>query len=414
MTGVATRIAYVVEPVLGEMPVHLRAWDGSEAGPDVTATVALNSPRALRRLLWHPGELGAAQAFVTGEADIEGDLDATLQVILDRARVRSITKAEGARVLIRLLAAARELGLVGALPRAPSSQARMGGRLHSRARDRRAIHHHYDLSNAFYELILDPSMAYSCAYFSEPGMTVAQAQQAKLDLICTKLGLRNGSTLLDVGCGWGSLSIHAAKNFGARVTAITLAEEQRRFVATHVEGLGLGDVVDVRICDYRDTTGTFDAVASIEMGEHVGKDNYPSFASTLVARTRPGGRTLVQQMSRSGKHPGGGPFIESFIAPDMHMRPVGETVDLLETAGFEVRDVQAMREHYVATVEGWLERFEANRKALTDLVGPEVMRVWHLYLVGGAAAFREGRMGVDQILAVRPGGPHEVDLRRSW
>ena len=155
-------------------------------------------------------------------------------------------------------------------------------------------------------------------------------------------------------------------------------------------------------------------MASVEMGEHVGEGNYPTYARVLRDRVRPGGHVLIQQMSRTGRHPGGGPFIESFIAPDMHMRPVGETVGFLEQAGLEVRDVHALREHYVLTVAGWLERFEANLERLTELVGEEAIRVWRLYLVGGAAAFREGRMGVDQILAVRPGGDHRLPLERSW
>jgi cyclopropane-fatty-acyl-phospholipid synthase len=158
----------------------------------------------------------------------------------------------------------------------------------------------------------------------------------------------------------------------------------------------------------------FDAVGSIEMGEHVGEGNYPAYVEVLRRSVRPGGRVLVQQMSRRGRWPGGGPFIESFIAPDMHMRPVGETVGHLERGGLEVRDVHGLREHYVLTVGGWLERFDANVERLTELVGEEVVRVWRLYLVGGALAFRDGRMGVDQILAVRPGGPHGLPWERQW
>ena len=170
----------------------------------------------------------------------------------------------------------------------------------------------------------------------------------------------------------------------------------------------------MRLCDYRDVSGSYDAVASIEMGEHVGERTYPTYAAVLARSVRPGGRVLVQQMSRRGRHPGGGPFIESFIAPDMRMRPVGQTVAHLEGVGLEVRDVHALREHYVRTVAGWQQRFEANVEAITALVGPELVRVWRLYLAGGAAAFREGRMGVDQILAVRPGEAHTLPWRREW
>lgn len=401
METIAERIAAVVSPIVPELPVGIRAWDGSQVGPTDAPVIDVRSPHALRRLLWNPGELGAAQAYVTGDADIVGDLDETL-VRIKAAPTVSPSWGARATALIRAARLAAELKVLGPRPAAPASQASIRGRLHSRVRDWQAIHHHYDLSNEFYERILDESMAYSCAYYAESTMTLEEAQRAKLDLICTKLELSPGSTLLDIGCGWGALARHAAQTFGARVTAVTIAEEQHRFVTQRIADAGLQHLVDVRLCDYRDVPGTFDAVSSIEMGEHVGKENYPTFAGVLHDRARRGGRVLIQQMSRTGRYPGGGPFIESFIAPDMHMRPLGETVGLLEAAGLEVRGVQAMREHYVTTVAGWLERFEANVDELTDLVGEEVVRVWRLYLVGGAAAFRDGRMGVDQILSVRP------------
>ena len=299
---------------------------------------------------------------------------------------------------------AARLGALGRPPSAPATQARVTGRLHSRARDRRAISHHYDLSNEFYSLILDDSMAYSCGYHQTPETPLAEAQHAKLALICDKLGLRDGSTLLDVGCGWGSLSLYAAEHVGAQVVGVTIAAEQKRFIDARIAERGLAERVQIRVQDYREVPERdhFDAVSSIEMGEHVGRRNYPVYAAALRAAVRPGGRVLVQQMSRDGRHRGGGPFIESFIAPDMHMRPVGETIGLLAQAGLELRGVQALREHYVWTVAGWLERFEANAERLTELVGPEAMRVWRLYLVGGSLAFRDGRMGVDQIVLERP------------
>ena len=225
--------------------------------------------------------------------------------------------------------------------------------------------------------------------------------------------------MLDVGCGWGSLSLHAAEHFGAQVTGVTIAAEQKKFIDARIAERGLEDRVEIRLQDYREVPERdhFDAVGSLEMGEHVGAANYPTYVEVLRRAVRPGGRVLVQQMSRQGagggKHPGGGPFIESFIAPDMTMRPVGETVDLIESGGLEVRDVHAMREHYVLTVAGWMERFEANLPRLRELVGEEVVRVWRLYLVGGALAFRDGRMGVDQILAVRPGAAHTLPARSA-
>jgi len=415
---VAPRLEQVLKHfVSGDLPVHLIAWDGSSAGPIDAPEVELRSPDALRRLLWHPGELGAAQAYVTGELEVHGDLADALDhaFAIARERGRKVSAAG-------LVTAARQafgLGVMGRPPTPPATQARIRGRLHGRSRDRASISHHYDTTADFYALILDPeTMAYSCGYHASPDVPLHEAQRAKLDLICRKLGLEPGMRLLDVGSGWGSLGLHAAEHFGVQVTGITLSAEQQRFAQAAARARALDDRVEFVVRDYRDAVPPagqeYDAVASIEMGEHVGKRNYPTYAAVLRDAVRPGGRVLVQQMSRSGNHPGGGPFIESFIAPDMHMRPVGATVDLLEGAGLEVRDVHALREHYVLTVAGWIERFEKNIDRITALVGEELVRVWRLYLIGGSMAFRDGRMGVDQILMVRPGSPHSVPAVRAW
>lgn len=420
-TGVAHRLAEALRPFVGgDLPVRLRAWDGSEAGPSDAPLVELRSRDAVRRLLWAPGELGAAQAYVTGELEVHHDLDAALthvwQVVADRglSGVRPTPQA-----FVRALRTAVDVGALGTRPAPPASQARLRGRLHSKLRDRSAISHHYDLSNEFYSLILEPQMAYSCGYHADPDVSVEEAQRAKLDLVCTKLGLEPGMRFLDVGCGWGSLSLHAAEHFGAQVTGVTIAAEQKRFIDARIAERGLADRVEIRLQDYREVPEKdhYDAVGSLEMGEHVGERNYATYARVLHDAVRPGGRVLVQQMSRAGGrkgHPGGGPFIESFIAPDMHMRPVGETVGFLERSGLEVRDVHAMREHYVLTVAGWIENFERNADRLRELVGEEVLRVWRLYLVGGSMAFRDGRMGVDQILMVRPGAPHTLPAVRGY
>jgi cyclopropane-fatty-acyl-phospholipid synthase len=411
----AGRLEEALRPFVGgDLPVRLVAWDGTAAGPADAPVVTLRSPDALRRLLWQPGELGAAQAYVTGELDVPGDLDAALTHAFAVASQRGLG---GRRPPVRALAGAVRtalgLGVVGRPPAPPSTQARVRGRLHSKERDRRAISHHYDTTADFYALILDErNLAYSCGYHSSPEQPLADAQDAKLDLVCRKLGLEPGMRLLDVGCGWGSLSLYAAEHYGARVVGVTISEEQQRFATAAAERRGLADRVEIRLSDYRNAVpaagAEYDAVASLEMGEHVGERNYPTYARVLHDAVRPGGRVLVQQMSRGSSHPGGGPFIESFIAPDMHMRPVGETVALLERAGLEARDVHALREHYVLTVAGWLRRFEENVDAITALVGPELVRVWRLYLVGGSMAFRDGRMGVDQLLLVRRGGPHTL------
>lgn len=406
MTGVATRIEQVVAPMLGgTLPVRLRAWDGSSAGPDDAPTAVLRSPAALAHLLRAPGELGLARAYVSGELTVEGDLETAFREAWSRIRAGG-ARRPGVVTAASALRAALDLGILTRSPEPPRSEARMRGALHSRLRDRRAISHHYDLSNDFYALLLDPSMAYSCGYWTsdDPGYTVADAQRDKADLVCRKLGLEPGARLLDVGCGWGSLTLHAAEHVGAQVTAVTISREQQRFVSERARERGLADRVEVRLQDYRDVDDPpFDAVASIEMGEHVGNSRYPAFAAMLYRLVRPQGRVLVQQMSRRS-NPGGGPFIEAYIAPDMSMRPVGQTVDLLERAGLEVRDVHALREHYGRTIRAWYARFEDQQQEVLELVGEEVARVWRLYLVAGALTFEEGRMGVDQILAVRRDG----------
>ena len=415
--SVALKLSELISPLTGgELPVHLVAWDGSTAGPDDAPTVRLTSPKALRRLLWHPGELGAAQAYVTGEADIDGDLGLALKQIRQRLAERGVRSlSPSPTVLAHGFRVARELGVLGRRLPPPKSQARLGGRLHSLRRDSSAISFHYDLSNAFYEAILDAHMTYSCAYVTEPTVTLSagreseaysleDAQWDKLDLICRKVGLneRTGLRVVDIGCGWGSFTLHAAREYGAHVLAVTISAEQQQYVEARAAEQGVGDLVEVRLQDYREIRdGPFDAVVSIEMGEHVGDVNYPTYAKTLHRLAAPGARVLIQAMSRPGSNPGGGPFIENFIAPDMSMRPVGQTVSLLERAGLEVRDVHALREHYVWTVRAWEKRFHARRAELVDLVGEEVCRVWQLYLAGGALTFEQGRMGVDQILMVR-------------
>jgi cyclopropane-fatty-acyl-phospholipid synthase len=440
----AAVIAELVRTRTGlDLPVRLRAWDGSEAGPADAPVLVVRSPRALRRILWRPGELGLARAYISGDLDVDGDLTDGLRRAWGAIRgtapggggtapghapspgrkaaqapSRKAAQAPGrkaaqvpggkaAQAAVSAVAAVRAVSRlklpVWPPPPPPRSELRVRGRRHSRARDQAVIAGHYDLPASFYQLILDPAMAYSCAVYAGADTSLAQAQRDKLELICSKLELNPGQRLLDVGCGWGSLTVHAAAEHRARVIAVTLSAGQGGYVRQRVRGLGLGDRADVRIQDYRDPLdGPYDAIASVEMGEHVGAAQYPRFCAALHGLLRPGGRLLIQQMSRSGRAPGGGSFIESYITPDMHMRPVGETVRLIEDAGFEVVGVQALREHYVRTIRDWLANLEANLAAVEQILTCEQVRVWRLYLAGGALAFEEGRMGVDQILAVRP------------
>jgi cyclopropane-fatty-acyl-phospholipid synthase len=410
---VADRLVDLVRSTIGvDPPLRIRAWDGSETGPADGPVLVVRSRRALRRLLWRPGELGLARAYVTGDIDVEGDLAEGLRRAWRLARKHPGAARSSRGNLLSALRAAR-LGAIGPPPKAPASEARLSGRLHTRRRDRAVaalVAHHYDLSNDFYEMLLDAHMAYSSAYFARPGQSLYDAQSAKLDMICRKLDLKPGMHLLDVGCGWGSLTLHAARRYGVRATGITLSAQQRDFALARAADRGLTDSVEVLLLDYRDfgdlptSRAAFDAVASVEMGEHVGERLYPTYIGILHRALRPGGRLLLQQMSRrADAAPGGGAFIEAYIAPDMHMRPLWQTLRYVQDAGFEIRSVAAMREHYARTAAHWIDRLENRYDEFVALLGEEVARVWRLYLAGGMLAFEEGRMGVDQVLAVRPG-----------
>ncbi|WP_344865857.1 cyclopropane-fatty-acyl-phospholipid synthase family protein [Amycolatopsis ultiminotia] len=417
-TTTATRLAAFVERLLGTpLPVAVRTWDGDRAGPAGPAVV-LKNRRALRWLLYSPGELGLARAYVSGDLDVEGDLTEGFRRIwaltrsgeLRGVRLSARDRAEAAGLAVRM-------GVLGPPPKPPVEEARLGGALHSLRRDKSAISHHYDLSNSFYQLLLDETMAYSSGYWTADSAGLPQAQHDKLEMICTKLGLRPGMRLLDVGCGWGSLLVHAAKHHGVQAVGVTISAEQVQHIRTRLAQHDLGDRVTVRRQDYRELTGErFDAVASIEMGEHVGEENYPTYAGTLFGMLKPTGRLLLQQMSRGAVAPGGGAFIERYIAPDMTMRPLSRTLAHVETAGFEIRDVHALREHYVPTVRAWADTLERHWDEAVALIGETGARVWRLYLVGGALAFEENRMGVDQILAVRPSvdGGSGMPATREW
>jgi len=406
--GAAATIAWAAGQAGVALPVRVRAWDGSEAGPAAAPTVVLRSPLALRRILWRPGELGLARAYVSGDLDVEGDLTEGLRrawAAIQPARwplsPGRWADAAGAAAL-----AAIRLRVLGRPPTPPACELRQWGRPHSRARDRAVVAGHYDLPVSFFRLILDESMAYSCGYWAsgEPAYGLADAQRDKLDLVCRKLGLGPDNRLLDMGCGWGSLTVHAAQRYRARVTGVTLSAAQGGYTAERLRALGLGGRARVLVQDYRDAADdSYDAIASLEMGEHVGAAGYPAFCAALRGRLRPGGRLLIQQMSRGKTAPGGGAFIESYVAADMHMRPVGETVGLLEQAGLEVLGVESLRPHYVRTIRAWLDNLERNFAAVEAIIGAERARLWRLYLAGGALAFEEARMGVDQILAARRG-----------
>ncbi|WP_114257438.1 cyclopropane-fatty-acyl-phospholipid synthase family protein [Streptomyces sp. Go-475] len=429
MADAAPRLQGLFTQLLGApLPVRIRAWDGSQAGPPGAPTLVVRNRRALRRLLWKPGELGLARAWVAGDLDIEGDLYTTLDVLAGLIWERG----EDARTLAQALrdpevrAAVRGLVKLAGPPLPPApprEEARSPRRhLHTKRTDRRAISHHYDVGNDFYEIVLGPSMVYSCAYWPAPDSTLEQAQRDKLELVCRKLGLKPGQRLLDVGCGWGSMAIHAAREHGVSVVGVTLSQEQAAYARKRVADEGLTDKVEIRVQDYRDVRdGPYDAVSSIGMAEHVGADRYLGYAADLYDLLKPGGRLLNHQIARRPQRDEStysvDAFIDSYVFPDGELQPVGSTVTLLERAGFEVRDVESIREHYALTLRQWVARLEADWQRAVRLTSPGRARVWRLYMAASALAFEHNRIGVNQVLAVRTpeSGESGMPLRaRTW
>ncbi|MFF5984610.1 class I SAM-dependent methyltransferase [Streptomyces olindensis] len=429
MADAAQRLQGLFAQVLdAPLPVRIRAWDGSQAGPPGAPTLVVRNRRALRRLLWKPGELGLARAWVAGDLEIEGDLYTTLDLLAGLIWERG----EDARTLAQALrdpevrAAVRGLVKLAGLPLPPApprEEARSPRRhLHTKRTDRRAISHHYDVGNDFYEIVLGPSMVYSCAYWPAPDSTLEQAQRDKLELVCRKLGLKPGQRLLDVGCGWGSLAIHAARDHGVSVVGVTLSQEQAAYARKRVADEGLTDKVEIRVQDYRDVRdGPYDAVSSIGMAEHVGADRYLEYAADLYDLLKPGGRLLNHQIARRPQRDETtyhvDSFIDSYVFPDGELQPIGMTVTQLERAGFEVRDVESIREHYALTLRRWVARLEADWQRAVRLTSPGRARVWRLYMAASALAFEHNRIGVNQVLAVRTpeSGASGMPLRaRTW
>ncbi|WP_344261641.1 cyclopropane-fatty-acyl-phospholipid synthase family protein [Streptomyces sodiiphilus] len=422
MGSAAERIANLLGRLLGEeLPFRLRAWDGSETGPPGPGVLVVRNRDALRRMLFRPGELGLARAWVAGDLDAEGDLYELLHRLSGLLWEREAQPSKRAA----LQAVPGLLALAGPQlppPPPPEEIRRRTGRRHTLRRDREAISHHYDVGNRFYELVLGPSMVYSCAYWGGEARTLEQAQAAKLDLICRKLDLREGQRLLDVGCGWGSMVLHAAREYGVRAVGITLSQEQAACARKRVAEAGLADRIEIRVQDYRRTSdGPFDAISSIGMAEHVGDDRYREYAARLLALLRPGGRLLNHQIARR-PDPDDEPyelnaFIDAYVFPDGELAPVGRTVALLEQAGFEVRDLESLREHYALTLREWVRNLEENWPQAVSLTTEGRARVWRLYMAASAVAFERAQIGINQVLAVRATGDGGSGLplrTRAW
>ncbi|MFC4608882.1 class I SAM-dependent methyltransferase [Streptomyces maoxianensis] len=428
MGDAALRLTTLAEELLGTpLPVRIRAWDGSESGPPGAPVLVIRHRRALRRLLWRPGELGLARAWVAGEIDVDGDLYHALDLLAGLLWQRDAPDEDSGNKLLdpRLRAAARGLLKIGGAlpppPPPPEEVRRRAGPLHTRRRDKNAISHHYDVGNGFYELVLGPSMVYSCAYWQDGG-TLEDAQHDKLDLVCRKLALKEGDRLLDVGCGWGSTAVHAAREYGVEVVGVTLSREQAAYARKRIAEEGLTDRIEIRVQDYRDVRdGQYDAISSIGMAEHVGEVRYRQYADQLFSLLKPGGRLLNHQIARRPERDESAyrvdEFIDRYVFPDGELAPLGRTVSTLEEAGFEIRDVESIREHYALTLRRWVANLEANWPQAVRHSSPGRARVWRLYMAASAVSFERNRIGVNQILAVKTpeSGNSRLPLRtREW
>ena len=427
--GATTDLGAFVTALIGDdPPVRIELFDGSALGPprsEVPATVQVRSRDALRRMVTSPGELGLARAYVAGDIDIDGDIYAVLGLRdrLPRVRLTPRLWADAVRLL-------RPTDLVPLPP--PPEEARPGaaaelrsrlGRGHTRETDAASIHHHYDVSNDFYELVLGPAMVYSCALWDEDrkrrgAEALATAQDAKIELICQKLALRPGLRLLDIGCGWGSLVRHAARHHGVEAVGITISAEQAAWAQARVEADGLADRVEIRVQDYRDIhDGPFDAVSSVGMFEHVGLARLGEYFEQVHALTAPRGRFVNHAISRP---PGHAPaiarhsFAQRYVFPDGELHEVGSVITAMQAAGFEARHMEDLREHYALTLRAWVANLEQNWDRAVADVGANRARVWRLYMAGSALGFEQGRIGINQVLGLRDPDQAHFPLRPDW
>ncbi len=416
--GVASRFVPLVSKLesrlSGPLPAAVRFWDGSEFGPNepgsVEDTIVIRNKRGLTYVVMRPDQVGIARGWVSGDIELEGDLE---RVMMAGSKLYGFDFTAREK-----LEAARLALAVGAVkippPKPPETEARVAGRLHSLRRDREAISHHYDVSNEFYRLILGPTMVYSCAYFASEDDTIEEAQTRKLDVICRKLDLKRGERLLDIGCGWGSLIIHAAANYGVRAVGVTLSEEQAKLARKRISAAGLSDMCEVRIQDYREVTDVpYDKISSIGMYEHVGASQLDTYMTTVCDLGRPGGLVVhhgICRMIDEDEQPN--TFITRYVFPDGELHRVATVVAALEKSGQEMRDAESLREHYALTLKRWVENLADHKEEAIAQIGVERERIWRLYMTASIGAFERGDVAIHQIVATIPGARHELPLAR--
>ncbi len=404
------------------LPFRFTAYDGSETGPeDCPIRLHLATERGLAYLLTAPGDLGMARAYVAGDLELHGahpgDPYPAMVFLLNNLRFRRPRPAEAVRLL-------RGLGISNLLPPPPPPQEHLPrwrrtveGLRHSRSRDAAVIQHHYDVSNAFYEMVLGPSMTYTCALYPHEAATLEEAQTAKYDLVCQKLGLRPGQRLLDVGCGWGGMVRHAVREYGVRAIGVTLSAAQASWAQEAIAAEGL-EGAEIRHADYRSVTESgFDAVSSIGLTEHIGVRNYPAYFGFLRERLRPGGRLLNHCITRpTNQATATGAFIDRYVFPDGELTGSGRIVTEVEDAGLEVRHHENIREHYARTLAGWCQNLVDNWDEAVAEVGIGTARVWGLYMASSRLAFERNEIQLHHVLAVRTDerGGADFPLRPDW
>ncbi len=419
--SVADALAPFIRALVGpSSPVRFEFWDDSAIGPlDGVGTVQVRSIDAVRRIMWAPGELGVARAFVAGDITVDGEIFGLLKALNDGSP--SNLRAMGLKSLPSVVDAARRLGAFGPPLPAPPEECRPVGRLHSPSRDAKVISHHYDVGNDFYRLVLGPSMTYSCARFVTPETSLEDAQAAKYELICRKLGIdtMTEARVLDVGCGWGSMAMHAAEHHGATVVGVALSREQVDEAKRRVKAAGLSDRVEIRLQDYRELRGEhFDAISSIGMFEHVGTARMSRYFEALHELLGPGGRLLNHAISTpGGSKLGRRSFVGRYVFPDGELADVSSVIGAMQQSGFEVRDIESLREHYSRTLHHWVENLEGHWDEAVRLVGRPRANIWRLYMAASANGFDDGGLAIHQVLGIVPGSDGASGMpptRQGW
>lgn len=417
-------LAQQFQPLIEQLDSHaedvrrfqIRFWDTSllpaQSGDGDAPELQIRHPQALARMIHAPGELGLGRAWVAGELGVAGD-NQELEKMLQRLEEWK----PGAPHLDALPAAWRALRRTGALkPQRippPETEIVLDGRLHSIGRDRRAIRYHYDVSNQFYRLMLGSTMVYSCAYFKNRSEDLDLAQTRKLDLVCQKLDLQPGEHFLDIGCGWGSLVVHAARNYGVQAVGVTLSERQAAWARDWIAREGLESRCNVRVQDYREIQdGPYHKIASVGMFEHVGKRNLWLYLSQARGLLLGGGLFLNHGIVRTNQVKNSRrTFSKRFVFPDGELQTQGSIIKHFEGAGFELLDDESLRPHYAQTLRCWADRIQQRRNEVIAEIGEERERIWRLHNVGAALAFQEERLSVHQAL-LRGMGDGEERLPR--